>query len=365
LKPRLLVMGSFSRTAEDNRIGGLGFACQSLVNSKLADSYEFIAIDSTISSIRHRAWLMRLPAASVRMLRCLWHLSFGGVERALCFASHGSSFAEKGVLVLAGSLLGRKMFLFPRSGHLVAQFERSRLFAAFARRVLGSAESVLCQSESWRGYFESLAGPGKCRADVVENWLADEAFIAPEAAVASSIADGCFVVAYLNRIEREKGIHDFIDAVCLAHRANPRIVGVIHGDGAELEAVQARIAALPEACVRYDGWLDGEAKSAALRGVDALVFASHAEGFPNSLLEALAQKVPVVSVRVGAVPDVLVHGESALLADIGDVAAMAQHLLALAADRRLAERLAQAAYARVREHNRLATAVDRLKDILA
>jgi len=361
----VLLMGSFRRTAGDDRIGGLGFACQSLVESELADGIDFVRIDSTITSIRSRAWLGRLPAAAWRMTRCLWHLGPGGVTRALCFASHGSSFAEKGVLILAGSLLGRRMLLFPRSGHLVGQVQRSPIFRRFVQWVLRRSHRVICQSESWRIYFRGLVEPEHTdKFIVVENWLPASSFIAPSASVARSMSPDLFVVAFFNRIEPEKGVHDFIDAVVLAHASDPRITGVIHGDGAALEDVQKRLADIPSGCITYGGWLDGDGKREALRAADAYLFVSHAEGFPNSLLEVLALKLPTVSVRVGAVADVLEDGTSALLADVGDVALLARHLLSLAADRGLGERLAEAAYERVSRENGLPSAIAKLRQVL-
>lgn len=366
MKPQVMVLGSFRRTAGDDRIGGLSFACQSLVDSELKDSFRFLCVDSTITSIRSRSTLARLPGAARRLISTFWFLMFGRLRAVMCFSSHGTSFIEKGVLITIGSVLGRKMILLPRSGHLVSQVQRSQAFKRFVQLVLWRATFVVCQSESWRSYFRSLVQPSQhAKFIVIENWLSPSAFVEPEASNAGSGLTGGFVVGYMNRIEPEKGVFEFIQAVLLAHAANPAIRGVIHGDGGALEDVQARLRE-PEVAgiIGYGGWLDGSAKRSALRKLDAYLFASHAEGFPNSLLEVLALKVPVVSVRVGAVADVLEHGQSALLAEIGDAATMAAHLLALAENPDLRQRLAEQAYCRVSASNALPSAVKRFGEIL-
>jgi glycosyltransferase involved in cell wall biosynthesis len=364
VKRRLLVLGSFRSTASEGRVGGLGFACQSLVSSPLAGEFEFVPVDSTIESLRSRTTLARLPSAAARIVRSAWTLSAGRIDTALCFSSHGTSFLEKGVVVLAGRLLGRRMILLPRSGHLVRQTARSRLFRGFARAVLGRASVVVCQSAWWQAFYRGLAGGDPERFVVVENWLPEEDFIAADAPVAAS-GEGAFVVGYLNRVEADKGIYEFVEAVRRAHAANHAIRGVIYGDGREAEPLRARLAAegLDEV-ITWGGWLDDRGRRRALRALDAYLFASHAEGFPNSLLQVIAQKVPVISVRVGAVVDMLEHGVSGLLTEVGDVQALAGHVLELAANAPLRVRLAEAAYARASAHNRLSGAVDRFRAIL-
>lgn len=56
------------------------------------------------------------------------------------------------------------------------------------------------------------------------------------------------------------------------------------------------------------------------------------EGTPNSILEAAASALPVVSTRHGGIPEVVVHGESGFLVPEHDTTAMADYMGQLAAD---------------------------------
>lgn len=85
----------------------------------------------------------------------------------------------------------------------------------------------------------------------------------------------------------------------------------------------------------------------SLAQMDLYVQASVAEGMPNSVLEAMAAGLPVVATAVGGTPELVLDGQTGLLVAPGDPSALADALLALLADGRLAESLGRAGRARV------------------
>lgn len=363
-RPRLLLVGAVRGTLEDGRIGGQAFACRSLMQSRLGTTYQLETIDSSIASISvDRGW-RRAPSAALRLARFTWQALVQRPAACIIFASHGLSFLEKGVMTIVGRMLGVRVLLMPRSGHLVAQVGRSKAFASFVRMVVRSSSLTICQSESWQQYFIELTD-GQGRFRVVENWLPDTAFVSADAG-ASSSGGPYFTVGYFNRIEEAKGIFDFIDAVERASERVPALRAVIYGDGSCAEQVLARLHQPGlRGRIEFRGWLADADKMECLRKLDAYVFSSHVEGFPNSLLEVLALKVPVVSVRVGAVPDVIEDNVSGLLADVKDVAGIARAIEEMAQDPARRRGLAEAAYQRVRSRNTLEQAVGTIEDALA
>jgi glycosyltransferase involved in cell wall biosynthesis len=76
-----------------------------------------------------------------------------------------------------------------------------------------------------------------------------------------------------------------------------------------------------------------------LEALDVFVLPSITEGIPIALLEACACARPIVASRVGGVPEVIRHGESGLLVDVGDVAGLAGAIDGLLNNRALAQRL--------------------------
>jgi glycosyltransferase involved in cell wall biosynthesis len=75
---------------------------------------------------------------------------------------------------------------------------------------------------------------------------------------------------------------------------------------------------------------------------DVSVLCSLSEGFPNSIIEAMAAARPVIATPVGGVLDVVEEGVTGLLRPINDPAAMAEAIALLRADPALRRRLGEA-----------------------
>ena len=73
------------------------------------------------------------------------------------------------------------------------------------------------------------------------------------------------------------------------------------------------------------------------------------DGLPNVILEAMAHGLPVVSSRLDGIVEAIVDGESGLLADQDDPAAVAQHLERLVHDPQVREQIGEAGRSRVAE----------------
>ena len=96
---------------------------------------------------------------------------------------------------------------------------------------------------------------------------------------------------------------------------------------------------------------------------DVSVLSSVSEGFPNTLVEAMAVGRPVVATRVGGVPDAVVEGETGYLVAAGDVLAFADRLAALLADPMRRARMGAAAAQIARRQFHEAAVMPRLEAV--
>ncbi|MBN1403198.1 MAG: glycosyltransferase family 4 protein [Opitutales bacterium] len=134
----------------------------------------------------------------------------------------------------------------------------------------------------------------------------------------------------------------------------------------ELQAESRRLGL--EDIVRFTGWLDEEGVRAELERADTFIFTGRVtasgdrDGLPNALAEAMAMGLPVLSTRVGAITEVIRHGENGYILPIDDRAKWRSALESIRDDDALCERLRRSARAWVVEHFDAKTNATRLLD---
>lgn len=142
-----------------------------------------------------------------------------------------------------------------------------------------------------------------------------------------------------------------IRAFAIVHRAHPDATLTIAGSGplaAELRQLAVQLGVAES--VVFAGRLDRDAMTQAYRRADIAINPSLVDNMPNSLLEALACGIPVVSTEVGGVPFVVEDGRTALLVPPGAADAMAAAILGLMADAALSEKLINNGLAEVQKY---------------
>jgi glycosyltransferase involved in cell wall biosynthesis len=151
-----------------------------------------------------------------------------------------------------------------------------------------------------------------------------------------------------------------IRAFATVHRELPEAKMIIAGSGPEETALKqlAKSLGLSQA-IEFTGRVDAANMPALYARASVALNPSRVDNMPNSILEALAAKVPVVSTNVGGVPYIVRQEETALLVPAGDDEAMAESLLRILRDQRLADNLVEAGYLAAREY-----AWDKVRDRL-
>ncbi len=159
---------------------------------------------------------------------------------------------------------------------------------------------------------------------------------------AGAPSPGDIHVVVARNLEPLYDIASALRALALLRQRHPAARMSVAGSGPEranLERLAAELGIADR--VRFTGRLDSQAMAALYREATLSLNPSLADNMPNSVLEALACGLPVVSTDVGGVPFLVRHGETALLVKPGDADAMAGAMARLIEDETLRATLIQ------------------------
>lgn len=133
------------------------------------------------------------------------------------------------------------------------------------------------------------------------------------------------VIVAVGRLHPVKGFDDLLRAFSQL-RAQREARLIILGEGRARVALEAQVRELD---LTHSVQLPGRVENVAawMSRCDVFALSSHAEGFGNALVEALAVGLPIVSTRCPSGPaEILEHGRWGVLVPVGDASAMAQAL---------------------------------------
>ena len=138
----------------------------------------------------------------------------------------------------------------------------------------------------------------------------------------------CLAVA---RMVERNGLADLLAAMALLERGRYRLELV--GIGPQEPALRETVQALGlEAQVRFSGWLDPAQVARRCRDADLFTLVPRVESSGQAFVEALAAGLPVVGSTAGAIPEIIVHGESGLLVPPGRPAGVAEAIRLLGSE---------------------------------
>ena len=160
---------------------------------------------------------------------------------------------------------------------------------------------------------------------------------------------GLLAVACVANLFSYKGHRDLVEAARIVVEAFPAARFLLVGaDRGEMGPLRSRIVShgLEEHVLLAGPRADAPAIVAAS---DLVVLPSHEEGFPNSILEGMAEGKAVVATNVGGIPEAVADGETGILVPPRDPAALASALIALLGDPERRRRMGEAGRRRVTE----------------
>ncbi|SET92171.1 N-acetyl-alpha-D-glucosaminyl L-malate synthase BshA [Stigmatella erecta] len=223
--------------------------------------------------------------------------------------------------------------------------------------------SMFLRRATWEGFG---IPSGSLPIEVIPNFVDTERYAprrdrAHVRALFPGLADGEPVLIHVSNFRPVKRIADVVSVFTRVHREHPcRLVMI--GDGPERSPAERRVRELGlEDRVAFLGKQESFAE--VLAASDVFLLPSEQESFGLAALEALSCGIPVVASDIGGIPEQVEHGARGYLAPMGNVEAMAGHVLALVRDPERWGRFSHNARQHVLKHFQLAPAIDRYEAI--
>jgi len=219
------------------------------------------------------------------------------------------------------------------------------------------ADSVLVNAEAVRRWLIS-EGYNPSNIEVIRNGIELDRFADKSTPVnlrkELGLDEDVPLIAMLARLNRLKGVDYFVEAAAQVAARHPKAHFLIVGD------VRAVDLAYKEE-LRHTAERLGLGNRLVFTGfrtdvpqllpeISISVLPSLSEGLSNALLESMAAGVPVIATSVGGNPEIVQHGQTGLLVPPADSKALADAILLLIENQKLARSYGEAGRQRIVDH---------------
>ena len=193
------------------------------------------------------------------------------------------------------------------------------------RACLQHPDQIIVQSEKWKKYFSQFRDSKQI--NIVPNAVP---FPPPIPARDNTIPIALFICT---AEAKRKGIDTILKAAP-SLRGHVKFLFI-----AANEEVHAQVNQLGlQDIIEVRGTVTRkEMKEVIYPSADIFLIPSHGEGFPNSMLEAMASGLPVIGSYAGAIPEVIEPPKNGFLLDASDHTKLTEYILKLANNRSLRE----------------------------
>jgi len=186
---------------------------------------------------------------------------------------------------------------------------------AIDRRLARRTSAVVANAQAVKRFYVKRIGIARDLITVIPNGIEEP--VAPKIDRSKlrqelGVPEGALVVGTVARLSKQKGLKWLLRALFIVREVLPETFLLIVGEGEERVRLEHLARALKvEKQVKFLG--ERADVPAILQVLDCFVLSSLWEGMPNSILEAQAAGVPVVTTDAGGAPELVSHLETGIV----------------------------------------------------
>lgn len=234
------------------------------------------------------------------------------------FSLHSYWSMEKSLVMLTfAKLFGAKKTIAHLHGGSFETFwnEMNPLRKWFAKQLFKKIDLILVASTYWKTFFESKYFPNQI--EIVNNPI-NEDFVREIEKLKDVKRNKEFL--FVGSLGERKGTYDLLKVAELNKELSLTLIGNSEktGDFENIENIIAQKKLNNVTLVKSDR-LALKEKVSYFSESGCFIFPSYAENFPLVIIEAAAAGMPIISTRVGAVPEFFKDQQDILFAEAGDI----------------------------------------------
>lgn len=267
-----------------------------------------------------------------------WMLRHKEIKIVHVHGASGPSFWRKRFFIRVAKLLGKKVVFHCHGGNFPQFTDKHRRVVT---KTIEQCDCIVALSEWWKQWFEQSF---HCKKVVVIKNVIPQPYI-------NKVAHEKFNLVLLGLLGKNKGVYALLDVLTDHRKDFEGKLQLLFGGNGEVEKVQDIIKERKlESLAKYEGWVSGEKKVQLLNSADAYVLPSYHEGVPISILEAESYGLPIISTRVGGIPEIVEDGVNGILITPGDKDALYKAITIFMNDQALAKQMGAKSLVVAEEH---------------
>ena len=251
--------------------------------------------------------------------------------------------------------LGRRRFTLLSTAHAWVMLG---LRGAFYRRLdlwlMRRFDHLIAVSHATRNEMVAAGVPPQL-ISVIHNAIDTEEWapgsICPTLREELGIPHDSLVLGYVGRIMPEKDLDTWLRAAAVVARQYPEAQFVLVGEGRDASTLSQLQRLATDLGIAERVYFPGYRAQLlpVYAAFDLFVLTSRREGLPNSVLEAMAMGLPVVTTDVAGTKELVLHEQTGFVLPQGDVAGLAQAMTTLAGNAQLRQAMGLAGRKRVEQ----------------
>lgn len=302
--------------------GGITTLAQSILRSPLNEEFEFTYIASQAEDFGH---LRKLALAMTAYARFLVQAMRRPTLVYVHIGSNASLYRES-LFVRTAKLLRLKVMAHFHAGDVIEYYRRQPIAGqAFISNSICSADLVIAVSAESESKIASIAPSARTRL------IANRVDIDPFVEIPAERKNEKPRLLFIGAVGKAKGEQVLLEALGRLAKTGIRPLVNILGHNAGSLARRVHELGLTSQ-IEYMGPVATEERAKFFREADIFVLPTLAEAMPISLIEAMASALPVLTTRVGGIPELITDRENGLLVDPGDSQTLAAAIAELVGD---------------------------------